>query len=66
MTKAILSPVETRAFLTAGDLNKLLLEAERSKLKGTLTSTTVGDKAVIEVRGKLVPMFVVLELLGNL
>jgi hypothetical protein len=63
MKNAILSKAEAKAFLTRADLEKLEQSVEAGTLKATIT---VDQTPCIEVRGKIVRLFDVLELIGSL
>lgn len=58
----ILSKDETKAFLTKGDLEKLLKLVVQDRLEAVLHDT----KPVITVRGQNMLMFNVLQMLGDL
>jgi hypothetical protein len=63
MKNAILSKAEAKAFLTRADLEKLEDEINNGALKATIVDE---QTACIEVRGKIVRLFDVLELIGPL
>ena len=58
-----LSKDEAKAFLTNQDLLKLENQIVLEKLQAPLDSE---DRPMVTVRGKVIPLFVVLDLVGTL